>query len=143
MSMPAPAPHRSSWASELAPALFVAAPLALLLAFVLWSTGQRRNDLAACLAAGTPRTVAQGLLRQAGADFFVQSDGSWRRITHACAGRMRSECLQHCPGNAALEQHLGQPLRVEFCGAHAVAFELAGRRYAHPALSEPHMRMCG
>ncbi|MFN4004269.1 MAG: hypothetical protein ACK4MJ_09770 [Hylemonella sp.] len=143
MSVRASSPRGAGWLAELGPLPFVLLPFALLLVAVLGSSAARRAGAEQCLAAGTPRTVAQGVLRQASADLFVQEGARWRRIAAVCAGRARASCLQHCPGNAALESLVGAPVRVEFCGEHAVAVEVAGRRYAHPALAEPSLRMCG
>jgi len=116
LSVRAPASRKAGWLAELGPLPFVLLPFVLL---------------------------PFALLRQASADLFVQEGARWRRIAGVYAGRARASCLQRCPGNAALGSLVGATVRVEFCGEHAVAVEVAGRRYAHPALAETSVRMCG
>lgn len=119
--------NKSGWMDYI-PVAFLLIPLTLLFGALLWKVSTDRADAFACLQQGVePRSWEFGRLRQAGPDFFVQSN-RWRRLTNGCHGKSRQSCLEANPGVALLEKGLGEPVAVEFCGDHVVAYEIKGQK---------------
>jgi hypothetical protein len=119
--------NRSGWMDYI-PVAFLLIPLTLLFGALFWKVSADRADAFVCLQQGVEQRSREfGRLRQAGPDFFVQSN-RWRRLTNGCHGKARQSCLKNNPGSALLEKNLGEPVVAEFCGDHAVAYEINGQR---------------
>jgi hypothetical protein len=84
-----------------------------------------------CLSTDTPVTTQMGTVGRVGQYQLYVVNKRWLRITLGCGGKYRLQCLRESPGIEALEQHVGQPVQVEFCGPHAVGYTVGGLSYRY------------
>ncbi len=99
-----------------------------------WSTNLPRSRCYAAPrfgAGATPVTTQTGTLRRVSRYQMYVVNERWTRITLGCGDKYRLQCLRENPGVEALEQHVGEPVQVEFCGKHVVGYTVAGRSYRH------------
>lgn len=82
-----------------------------------------------CVQSEVELQTLEGTLRKAGGDFFVESDGGWKWITHSCEGKNAYQCYEANPGMRMLRDNVGRPVTVEFCDKHAVAYSVSGARF--------------
>jgi len=122
-----PAPRRvSAWVWAL-----LAAPLVFVMLVVGLNTASNDHERLTCLSTDTPVTTQTGTLRRVSRYQMYLVNERWTRITLGCGGKYRLQCLRENPGVEALEQHVGEPVQVEFCGKHVVGYTVAGRSYRH------------
>lgn len=109
----------------------LAAPLVFVMLVVGLNTASNDRERLNCLSTGTPITTQTGTLRRVSRYQMYLVNDRWMRITLGCGGKYRLQCLRENPGVEALEQHVGEPVQVEFCGKHVVGYTVAGRSYRH------------
>lgn len=109
----------------------VAAPLVLVMLVVGLNTASNDHERLNCLSTNTHVTTQTGTLRRVSRYQMYVVNERWTRITLGCGGKYRLQCLRENPGVEALEQHVGEPVQVEFCGKHVVGYTVAGRSYRH------------
>lgn len=116
----------SAWVWALA-----AAPLVFLMLVVGLNTASNDHERLTCEASGMPITTQTGTLRRVSRQQMYVVNERWMRITLGCGGKYRLQCLRENPGVEALEQHVGEPVQVEFCGKHVVGYTVAGQTFRH------------
>ncbi len=84
-----------------------------------------------CLATDKPVTTHTGTVGRMGQHQLYVVNERWLRITLGCGGKYRLQCLRENPGVEALEQHVGQPVQVEFCGKQVVGYTVGGQSYRY------------
>jgi hypothetical protein len=119
----------SAWAWALA-----AAPLVFLMLVVGLNSASNDHERLNCEASGTPITTQTGTLRRVSRQQMYVVNERWMRITLGCGGKYRLQCLRENPGVEALEQHVGEPVQVAFCGKHVVGYTVAGQTFRHGQL---------
>jgi hypothetical protein len=108
-----------------------AAPLVFLMLLVGLNTASKDRERLNCEASGTPITTQTGTLRRVSRQQMYLVNERWTRITLGCGGKYRQQCLRENPGIEALEQHVGQPVQVVFCGQQVVGYTVAGQTFRH------------
>lgn len=111
-----------------------AAPLVFVMLVVGLNTASNDHERLSCLSTDTPVTTQTGTLRRVSRYQMYLVNERWTRITLGCGGKYRLQCLRENPGVEALEQHVDEPVQVEFCGKHVVGYTVAGRTYRHGQL---------
>lgn len=106
-------------------------PLIGLLLMLGLRTAASDNERLNCLSTDTPVTTQAGNVGRVGQYQMYVVNERWLRITLGCGGKYRLQCLRENPGIEALEQHVGQPVQVEFCGHHAVGYTVGGQSYRY------------
>lgn len=109
----------------------LAAPLVFVFLVVGLNSAFNELDRLNCLSTGTPITTQAGTLRRVGRYQMYLVNDRWMRITMGCGGKYRLQCLRENPGVEVLEQHVGEPVQVEFCGKHVVGYTVAGQTFRH------------
>jgi hypothetical protein len=109
----------------------VAAPIVFVMLVVGLNTASNDHERFNCLSTDTPVTIQTGTVGRVGQSQLYVVNDRWLRITLGCGGKYRLQCLRENPGVEALEQHMGKPVQVEFCGKHVVGYTVAGQSYRH------------
>lgn len=110
------------------------APLAFVMLVVGLNSASNDHERLNCEASGTPITTQTGTLRRVSRQQMYVVKERWMRITLGCGGKYRQQCLRENPGVEALEQHVGEPVQVAFCGKHVVGYTVAGQTFRHGQL---------
>lgn len=108
-----------------------AAPLVFLMLVVGLRTAANDHERLNCVEAGGALSTQTGTLRRVSRQQMYLVNERWIRITLGCGGKHRLQCLRENPGVEALEQHVGEPVQVDFCGTHVVGYTVAGQSYRH------------
>jgi hypothetical protein len=114
-------------------------PLCLVLAFFAWTVFAERAGAMACQSDAGGQQIVEGVIRQAGSGFFVESP-RWRFIDISCTGKGSGQCMKLHPGIESLAKNIGQAVRVEFCGDHPIAYTVDGQRFVRVGLDEDLLR---
>jgi hypothetical protein len=73
--------------------------------------------------------LVDGIVKKAGAGYYVFSD-RWKFIINTCMeGRGAATCHKKNPGIVVLEENIGKPVSVEYCGDKAITYYLADVQY--------------
>lgn len=113
--------------------------ICLPMGFFVWSLYSERAAATSCVKGAGEMRVVEGVIRQAGDKLYVQSQ-RWQWLDIACPAKGHVQCLQNNPGIEALENHVGQAVRAEFCGDHPIAYTVTGRRFTRIGLNEEALR---
>ena len=95
--------------------------------------GQQRPQasIADCRASNTPLSTANGILRQAGPDYYLVAGDHWHLLKAKCGGKTRQACLAATNhADEWLDLHLGQPVAAHLCAHGVVDYTVADRRYS-------------
>lgn len=94
--------------------------------------GQKQNaeqeKRRACAATNTQLPEINGRIALAGSGYYLLIEEKWHFLMLRCnPAASRQACAKASPGQKALEQNIGKPIRAKTCETHIVQFEIDGR----------------